>query len=73
MGENRKNRCLNTATAKLIVDRIRDLPDLKIPERSLPVDRLPSLAKSLEVDPAYLMRLALDHAVGATAAAACLC
>lgn len=31
---------------------------------------MPSLAKALEVDPAYLMRLALDQAVGATAAAA---
>jgi hypothetical protein len=32
------------------------------------LDRAPSLAKALEVDPAYLMRLALDQAVGATAA-----
>ena len=36
----------------------------------MPLDRVPSLAKALEVDPAYLMRLALDQAVGATAAKA---
>jgi len=33
-----------------------------------PLDCVPSLAKALEVDPAMLMRLALDLAVGATAA-----
>lgn len=36
----------------------------------VPLDRVPSLAKALEVDPAYLMRRALDQAVGATAAKA---
>ena len=34
----------------------------------VPIDHVPSLAKALEVDPAYLMRLELDQAVGATAA-----
>lgn len=81
----------NTATAKLIADRIRDLSHrktqaeiaseagfpnanmmsfLKNGRNKLPLDRVPSLAKALEVDPAYLMRLALDQAVGATAAKA---
>jgi len=81
----------NTATAKLIADRIRDLSHrktqaeiaseagfpnanmmsfLKNGRNKVPIDRVPSLAKALEVDPAYLLRLALDQAVGATAAKA---
>lgn len=43
---------------------------LKTGRNEVPLDRVPSLAKALEVDPAYLMRLALDQAVGATAAKA---
>jgi transcriptional regulator with XRE-family HTH domain len=43
---------------------------LKNGKNKVPLDRVPSLAKALEVDPAYLMRLALDQAVGATAARA---
>jgi hypothetical protein len=43
---------------------------LKTGKNKVPLDRGPSLAQALEVDPAYLMRLALDHAVGATAAKA---
>jgi transcriptional regulator with XRE-family HTH domain len=34
------------------------------------LDRIPALARALECDPAYLMRLALEQAVGPTAAAA---
>ena len=34
------------------------------------LDRVPALARALEVDPAYLMRLALEQAVGRAAAAA---
>lgn len=81
----------NTATARLIADRIRDLAHkktqaeiaseagfpnanmitfLKTGRNKVPLDRVPSLAKALEIDPAYLMRLALDQAVGATAAKA---
>ena len=81
----------NTATAKLIATRIRDLSHkktqaeiaseagfananmmtfLKNGQNKVPLDRVPSLAKALEVDPAYLMRLALDQAVGETAAKA---
>jgi transcriptional regulator with XRE-family HTH domain len=81
----------NTATARLIADRIRDLAHKKTQaeiaseagfananmmsfhkdgRNKVPLDRVPSLAKALEVDPAYLMRLALDQAVGATAAKA---
>jgi transcriptional regulator with XRE-family HTH domain len=33
----------------------------------LALDRVPSMARALECDPAYLMRLALDQAVGDTA------
>lgn len=81
----------NTATARLIADRVRDLSHrktqaeiaseagfananmlsmLKSGKNKVPLDRVPSLAKALEIDPAYLMRLALDQAVGATAAKA---
>ena len=34
------------------------------------LDRIPGLARALECDPAYLMRLALEQAIGRTAAAA---
>jgi transcriptional regulator with XRE-family HTH domain len=91
MSENMTNPYQNTATAKLIADRIRDLSHrktqaeiaseagfpnanmmtfLKNGRNKVPIDRVPSLANALEVDPAYLMRLALDQAVGATAAKA---
>lgn len=43
---------------------------LKNGRNKLPLDRVPSLAKALEVDPAILMRLALEQAVGATSARA---
>lgn len=43
---------------------------LKNGRNKVSLDRVPSLAKALEVDPAMLMRLALDQAVGATAAQA---
>ena len=43
---------------------------LKAGKNKIPLDRVPALAKALEVDPAYLMRLALDQAVGVTAAQA---
>ncbi|WP_134682027.1 helix-turn-helix domain-containing protein [Paracoccus ravus] len=43
---------------------------LKTGKSKIPFDRVPSLAKALEVDPAYLMRLALDQAIGETAAKA---
>lgn len=36
----------------------------------LALDRVPSMAKALECDPAYLMRLALEQAVGDLAAQA---
>ena len=42
---------------------------LKNGRNKVPLDRVPSLAKALEVDPAMLMRLALDQAEGATAEA----
>jgi hypothetical protein len=43
---------------------------LKSGKNKVPLDRVPSLAKALEMDPALLMRLALDQAVGVTAAKA---
>ncbi len=43
---------------------------LKTGRNKVPLDRVPSLAKALEVDPAFLMRLALDQSVGSTAAKA---
>lgn len=43
---------------------------LKNGKNKVPLDRVPSLAKALEIDPAYLMRFTLEQAVGATAAKA---
>lgn len=43
---------------------------LKAGKSKLPLDRVPALAKALEVDPAFMLRLALDQAVGVTAAQA---
>lgn len=43
---------------------------LKSGKNKIPLDRVPALAKALEVDSAYLMRLALDQAIGVTAAKA---
>ncbi|WP_065331639.1 helix-turn-helix domain-containing protein [Tritonibacter mobilis] len=43
---------------------------LKNGRNKVPLDRVPSLAQALEVDPAYLMRLTLEQAVGTTAATA---
>ncbi|MEI4262851.1 XRE family transcriptional regulator [Roseovarius sp. D0-M9] len=36
----------------------------------LAIDRVPSMARAVDCDPGYLMRLALEQAVGDTAAAA---
>lgn len=43
---------------------------LKSGATKVPLDRVPKLAEALEVDPAYLLRLALEQAEGSTAAAA---
>lgn len=43
---------------------------LKNGKNKIPLDRVPSLAKALEVDPALLMRLALDQSIGKMAAKA---
>ena len=41
---------------------------LKSGASKIPLDRVPALAKALEADPAYLMRLSLEQSVGVTAA-----
>jgi len=41
---------------------------IKAGATKLALDRVPSMARALECDPAYLMRLALEQAVGDTAA-----
>lgn len=43
---------------------------LKAGNSKLALDRVPALASALECDPALLMRLALEQAVGSTAALA---
>jgi transcriptional regulator with XRE-family HTH domain len=43
---------------------------LKLGNTKLALDRVPSMAKALEVDPAYLLRLAFDQAFGETTARA---
>ena len=79
----------NTAAAKFLIDRMRDLKHrksqkeiaqeagflnanmlslLKSGANKIPLDRVPALAKALEADPAYLMRLSLEQSVGKTAA-----
>ncbi|MEB8386873.1 XRE family transcriptional regulator [Rhodobacteraceae bacterium KMM 6894] len=45
---------------------------IKLGSSKLALDRVPSMARALECDPAFLMRLALDQAVGETAAQAIL-
>jgi transcriptional regulator with XRE-family HTH domain len=41
---------------------------LKSGANKIPLDRVPALAKALEADAAYLMRLSLEQSVGVTAA-----
>jgi hypothetical protein len=81
MRDEMTNPYQNTATARLITDRIRDLAHKKTQaeiasEAGFPnanmmtflknvrnkglIDRVPSVAMALEVDPAYLVCLALD-------------
>lgn len=43
---------------------------LKSGANKIPLDRVPALAKALEADAPYLMRLSLEQSVGPTAAAA---
>lgn len=43
---------------------------LKSGSTKLAIDRVPALAKALECDPGYLLRLSLEQAEGATAATA---
>lgn len=38
----------------------------------IPLDRVPALARALETDPAYLMRISLEQAIGPTASVAVL-
>lgn len=38
----------------------------------IPLDRVPALARALETDPAYLMRLSLEQSIGRTASIAVL-
>ena len=44
---------------------------LKSGSSKLPLDRVPSLARALGCDPAYLLRLTLEQVAGDTAARAC--
>lgn len=43
---------------------------LKTGATKLPIDRVPAMARALDVDPAYLLRLTLEQALGETAARA---
>ncbi|WP_339107029.1 XRE family transcriptional regulator [Thioclava sp. GXIMD4216] len=43
---------------------------LKAGKSKIPLDRIPSLAKALETDPAWFLRRALEQAVGKTSAQA---
>ncbi len=46
------------------------LTTLKQGATKVPLDRVPALAKALDCDPAWLLRLALEQGEGSTAAAA---
>ena len=46
------------------------ITQLKLGSTKLALDRVPGMAKALEVDPALLMRVTLEQSVGTTAAAA---
>lgn len=46
------------------------ITQLKLGSTKLALDRVPGMAKALEVDPALLMRMTLEQSVGTTAAAA---
>ncbi len=46
------------------------LSQIKAGTNRLPIDRVPALAKALDVDPAYLLLLALEQRVGSTEAQA---
>lgn len=41
---------------------------LKNGSSKIPLDRVPDLARAIEVDPAHLMRIALEQSIGKTAA-----
>ena len=43
---------------------------IKAGSNRLPIDRVPALAKALDVDPAYLLLLALEQQIGSTEAQA---
>lgn len=45
---------------------------LKAGKSKIPLDRVPDLARAIEVDPALLMRLALEQSIGVASAAAVL-
>ncbi|MTH77164.1 helix-turn-helix transcriptional regulator [Paracoccus aestuariivivens] len=45
---------------------------MKVGSSKIPLDRVPSLARAMEVDPARLMQLALEQSIGKTNAAAIL-
>jgi transcriptional regulator with XRE-family HTH domain len=46
------------------------ITQIKLGSTKLAFDRVPGMAKALEVDPALLMRLTMEQSVGTTAAAA---
>ncbi|WP_405405040.1 helix-turn-helix transcriptional regulator [Paracoccus sp. Ld10] len=45
---------------------------LKNGASKIPLDRVPDLARAIEVDPAYLMRIALEQSIGTMASVAIL-
>ncbi|MEQ8931860.1 MAG: helix-turn-helix transcriptional regulator [Silicimonas sp.] len=66
--ELRPKKSQNEIAAEAGFVSLNMLSMLKAGSTKLPLDRVPSLARALECDPAYLLRLTLEQVVGDTAA-----
>ena len=68
--ELRPNKSQNEIAVEAGFVSVNMLSMVKAGSTKLPLDRVPSLARALECDPAYLLRLTLEQVAGDTAARA---
>ena len=66
----RPNKSQNEIAVEAGFVSVNMLSMIKAGSTKLPLDRVPSLARALECDPAYLLRLTLDQVLGDTTASA---
>ncbi len=66
--EMRPKKSQNEIAAEAGFVSVNMLSMVKAGSTKLPLDRVPTLARALECDPAYLLRLTLEQVVGDTAA-----